>query len=115
MALLVTGALVATLLGMSGSPVDVPTWAWLVLAAVVVVSLAVDLLGHRGERGAGRNRAIAWSVAWLGVALAFGLWIAVQFGQESAEDFATAWLLEKSLSIDNLFVFLVVFARLQIP
>src|SRR5947209_5359830 len=39
---------------MSGSAVDVPLWAWLVLAAVVVISLAVDLLGHRGERGRGR-------------------------------------------------------------
>ncbi len=94
---------------------EVPFWAWLVLAGVVVVSLAADLVGHRGDHGQGRKRAVLWSVAWLVVAIAFAGWIALQFGGRVAGEFATAWLVEKSLSVDNLFVFLVVFARFGIP
>jgi tellurite resistance protein TerC len=93
----------------------VPFWAWLVLGGVVVVGLLVDLVVHRGNHGQGRSRAIIWSVAWITLALGFGGWIAFQFGQEAAEVYFTAYLVEKSLSVDNLFVFLIIFSRLRIP
>ena len=94
---------------------DVPFWAWLVLGAVVVVSLGVDLVGHRGNHSTGRKGAVIWSAAWIGVATAFTGWIAMEFGGAAAIEFGTAYLIEKSLSIDNLFVFLIVFATLKIP
>jgi tellurite resistance protein TerC len=97
------------------APLDVPTWAWLFLGAVVLCSLAIDLLAHRGEGGGGRRWALAWSGAWIALALAFGGWIAFQFGLPAAEAYTTAYLIEKSLSVDNLFVFLLVFTRLNIP
>ncbi len=99
----------------SPATLAVPFWAWFVLGSVVVVSLVVDLLGHRGSHGLGRKQAFAWSAAWITVALGFGVWVGLRFGREAAEDFFTAFLVEKSLSIDNLFVFLVIFARLKIP
>ncbi len=93
----------------------IPTSAWLVFGAVVAVSLAADLLGHRSGRSQSRGSAIAWSVVWITVALLFGAWVWRALGRDAGEDFLTAWLIEKSLSVDNLFVFLVLFDRLRIP
>ena len=97
------------------APLEVPLWAWLTLGVVVAVSLGIDLVGHRGDHGQSRRAAIVSSVLWIALALAFGGGVAVMFGMDVAEDYLTAYLVEKSLSIDNLFVFLIIFARLQIP
>jgi tellurite resistance protein TerC len=94
---------------------EVPFWSWLVFGGIVLASLAIDLVAHRGGRGTSRRSAIVWSVVWIVVALAFGVGVAVMFGRGAGEDFITAYLIEKSLSVDNLFVFLVVFSRLGIP
>jgi tellurite resistance protein TerC len=56
-----------------------------------------------------------WSLFWIATALAFNVFVAVRFGLEAGEQFLAAYLLEKSLSVDNLFVFLLVFGALQIP
>jgi tellurite resistance protein TerC len=97
------------------SSAEIPYSAWLVFAGVVAVSLAADLFGHRGGRSLSRRAAAVWTVVWVSVALLFGGWVALALGRDSAEDFVTAWLIEKSLSVDNLFVFLVVFGNLRIP
>jgi tellurite resistance protein TerC len=94
---------------------EIPQTAWLIFGAVILVSLAADLFGHRGGRGVGRRAAVIWSLVWISVALLFGLWVALALGRDSAEEFLTAWLIEKSLSIDNLFVYLVIFERLRVP
>jgi tellurite resistance protein TerC len=93
----------------------VPSWAWVVFAVVVTVSLVVDLVGHRGDHETGRKTALIWSAVWIAVSLAFCAWIGLEFGRADATDFLTAYVMEKSLSIDNLFVFLVVFSLLKIP
>jgi tellurite resistance protein TerC len=93
---------------------EIPYAAWLVFGGVVVMSLGADLFGHRGGRSLSRRAAAIWTVVWISVALLFGGWVALSLGRDSAEDFLTAWLIEKSLSIDNLFVFLVIFDRLRI-
>jgi tellurite resistance protein TerC len=93
---------------------EIPYSAWLVFGGVVAVSLAADLFGHRGGRSLSRRAAVVWSLVWISVALLFGGRVAASLGRDSAEDFVTAWLIEKSLSIDNLFVFLVVFDRLRV-
>jgi tellurite resistance protein TerC len=97
------------------SSAEIPFSAWLVFAGVVAVSLAADLFGHRGGRSLSRRAASVWTVVWVSVALLFGGWVAVALGRDSAEDFVTAWLIEKSLSVDNLFVFLLVFGNLRVP
>lgn len=61
------------------------------------------------------KRAIVWSCVWVACAVAFGVGLAVVRGPEVAGEFAAAYLLEKSLSIDNVFMFYVVFAALAIP
>jgi tellurite resistance protein TerC len=99
----------------SAAQLDVPVWAWVLFGGVVLVSLAIDLLAHRTDERHSRARAIGWSIAWVALGMLFGVWVALQFGREAAEDYLTAYLVEKSLSVDNLFVFLVVFQRLRIP
>lgn len=93
----------------------VPVWAWALLAVVVCISISIDLFAHRGDHTDSRKRALAWSIGWIVLALAFNAFVAVQFGAEAGEQFLAAYLLEKSLSVDNLFVFLLVFASLRIP
>jgi len=87
---------------------------WAVFAGVVTVSLVVDLVLHRGHRRASRRAAIVWSVTWIATALAFAAWIGIRLGHGPAEDFLTAYLVEKALSLDNLFMFLLVFGRMRI-
>ncbi|MGE0548259.1 MAG: TerC/Alx family metal homeostasis membrane protein [Kofleriaceae bacterium] len=97
------------------SPIIVPVWAWALLALVVSVSISIDLFAHRGDHVDSKRRALAWSIGWICVALLFNVFVAVRFGLEAGEQFLAAYLLEKSLSVDNLFVFMLVFASLQIP
>ena len=93
----------------------VPLWAWATFAAVVVLMLAVDLLAHRRAHEIGFREAARWSAIWVAVALAFGLVVTFTLGSTAGVEFTTAWLLEKSLSVDNLFVFALIFAYFRVP
>ncbi|MDT4945798.1 MAG: tellurite resistance protein TerC, partial [Pseudonocardiales bacterium] len=93
----------------------VPLWGWIAFAAVVLVMLTVDLVAHRAAHVIGFREAAAWSGVWVGVSLAFALVLGLTLGTGPAVDFTTAWLLEKSLSVDNLFVFAVIFAYFKVP
>lgn len=93
----------------------VPLWAWLAFAAVVVVMLAIDLLAHRRDHVIGFREAAAWSGVWVGVSLVFALVVGLTLGADPAVQFTTAWLLEKSLSVDNLFVFALIFGYFRVP
>ena len=94
----------------------VDLWIWIAFGAFVVAMLALDLLafGRRGEVVSFR-RAVVWSVGWtlLGLAFALVLW-GWQGGAFAEEDLA-GFLIEKSLSIDNLFVFALIFAYFNVP
>jgi tellurite resistance protein TerC len=93
----------------------VPLWAWLVFGAIVVVMLSIDLLVHRGAHVIGFREAAIWSAVWVGIALLFGLVVFLTLGVTPGVEYTTAWLLEKSLSVDNLFVFAVIFAYFKVP
>ncbi|TMQ12705.1 MAG: TerC/Alx family metal homeostasis membrane protein [Deltaproteobacteria bacterium] len=97
------------------SELIVPAWAWGLLAGVMLVLIAIDLFAHRGDRVDSRGRALVWSVVWIAAAVGFGGFVAVWFGAAAAEQFFAAYLLEKSLSVDNLFLFVVIFGALGIP
>ncbi|AKV01550.1 Integral membrane protein TerC [Labilithrix luteola] len=94
---------------------DVPPTAWIVLGITVVVALAVDLLAHRGGRLDSQRSALAFSGAWVALSILFGLGVTITLGKDAGAEFASAYLLEKSLSVDNLLVFYLVFSRLSIP
>lgn len=88
---------------------------WGVFLAVVGVALVADLASSRGTSPPSMRAAIAWSAVWIGAGLGFGAWIAVRFGHGPGVDYLTAYLLEKSLSVDNLFLFLLIFEQTGIP
>ena len=94
---------------------DVPLWAWVALGAVIVVMLAIDLLAHRGAHVIRFKEAAAWSAVWVAIALAFGGVLFWAYGAEAGTAYTTAWLLEKSLSVDNLFVFALIFGYFKVP
>ncbi|PVC84345.1 TerC family protein [Streptomyces sp. CS131] len=94
---------------------DVPVWLWIVFAVTVVVSLTVDLLAHRKAHVIGFKEAGLWSALWVGLALVFGGVVFLTLGTTAGTEYTTAWLLEKSLSVDNLFVFALIFAYFKVP
>jgi len=95
----------------TGSPM-----AWVVFAAVVIVMLALDLgVFHRKAHVIGAREAAVWSAVWISVALLFNLGIYFYSGSDRALEFFQAWLIEKALSVDNLFVFLVAFSYFAVP
>src|SRR3989442_14578670 len=61
------------------------------------------------------RRNLAWSAGWIALALTFGGWIALSRGSTAAAEYYAAYLLEKSLSVDNIFVFVIIFSELHIP
>ncbi len=94
---------------------DVPFWLWIVFVVIVVVSLAVDLFAHRTAHTIGFREATAWSAAWITLAVLFGGVVFLVVGTDAGVEYTTAWLLEKSLSVDNLFVFALIFSYFQVP
>jgi TerC family integral membrane protein len=69
----------------------------------------------QGTAGGPWSRNVARVVFWVGVGLAFGIWVAVAHGPAAAAEYYAAYLLEESLSIDNIFVFVIIFGQLHIP
>jgi len=89
---------------------------WLAFGCSVAAMLLVDLLafGRRGERIPLR-RALVWSVAWTLLGLAFAVFLWLWQGREPAGEYLAGYLIEKSLSIDNLFVFALIFTYFGVP
>ncbi len=95
---------------------NVAPWMWVVFHAVIAVMLAVDLgIFNRRPHELSLKEAVIWSVVWIAVALAFNGLIWFFWGAEAALEFFTAYLVEKSLSADNIFVFAVIFSYFGVP
>jgi tellurite resistance protein TerC len=93
-----------------------PTWAWLLFLAVVAVLLALDLgVFHRGEKKIGIRESLWTSAFYILAALLFAGWIWSSFGGDHAIRFLTGYFIEKSLSLDNVFVISLIFGYLAIP
>jgi tellurite resistance protein TerC len=89
------------------------TTEWIVFWVVVAGALSIDLAV--GRRGATLRSAALWSAIWIGLGVAFGAWIALRLGSDAWITYLTAYVLEKSLSVDNLFVFILIFSLTGIP
>jgi tellurite resistance protein TerC len=90
--------------------------AWAIFAVIVFGMLLIDLgVFHRKAHAVGLREAIAWSLVWVMLSLLFAGGIWWWHGSDDALLFVTAWLVEKSLSLDNIFVFMVIFGYFRVP
>ena len=98
------------------NPVEYPYWVWIFFFAVVLSALFVDIgIVNRRSHTPSRKETVIWSGVWVSLAIAFGGFILWQFGLPHAKLFLTGYLIELSLSVDNLFVFLLIFTFFKVP
>ena len=90
-------------------------WAWVAVVVFILAMLAVDLMMHRDAHAISTREALTWSGVWIAIALAFGGVLWATLGGEAAGSYYAGWLIEKSLSVDNLFVFALLFSFFAVP
>ncbi len=95
---------------------EITLTTWVVTVAVIVGLLALDLLvGWIKPHAVGFREATAWSVFYVAIALAFGLWFMSTYGTQLGSEYFAGYLVEKSLSVDNLFVFVLIMTTFAVP
>ena len=93
-----------------------PLWLWVGFNLFVLAMLALDLgVFHRRSHAISKKEALVWSVFWVALSLLFTLGVWHFAGGRKALEFFTGYLIEKSLSLDNIFVFLVIFTYFRVP
>ena len=90
-------------------------WAWVAVVGFIMAMLAVDLFFHRDEHVLSTREALTWSLIWIVISLAFGGVLWATLGSEAAGSYYAGYLIEKSLSVDNLFVFALLFQFFAVP
>jgi integral membrane protein, TerC family len=94
----------------------VPDWAWPATIGLVAVLLTIDfVVAARRPHTVGLREATFWSTFYIGIALLFGLAVWVVAGSTAGTEYLTGWVIEKSLSVDNLFVFVIIMRRFTVP
>jgi tellurite resistance protein TerC len=95
---------------------EYPMWVWIFFFAIVLIALFVDIgIVNRHAHAPTRRETFVWSAVWISLALLFNVFILSQFGIAHAKLFFTGYLIELSLSVDNLFVFLLIFSYFKVP
>jgi len=93
-----------------------PSWLWLSFSVAIVVLLIIDLsLFGKSMDKFSRKKALLESGIWVSLALIFNVWFGLEYGKDLGLEFLTGYLVEKSLSVDNLFVILLIFSSFKIP
>ena len=96
--------------------IDVPLWGWAALVATIAALLVADLLVvHRRPHAVGFREAAVESSVWIALGLTFTVVVGALFGGDAAGEYITGYLIEKSLSVDNVFVCAVLFSYFAIP
>lgn len=93
----------------------VELWVWIALLVVVLVMLAVDLFMHRDAHIISVKEAAIWSLIWVAVASVVGGLIWWYFGSEFGMQYFAGYLIEKSLAVDNVFVWAMIFSYFAVP
>ncbi|MER7013875.1 TerC family protein [Saccharopolyspora sp. NPDC000359] len=95
---------------------DITALTWVLTVALIIVLLAVDLvLAALRPHRVGFAEASAWSVAYVVVAVLFGVWFSMQYGGQFGTEYFAGYIVEKSLSVDNLFVFVIIMTTFAVP
>ncbi len=91
-------------------------WMWLIFFGIIALLLALDLgILHRDQHEIGVKESFMLSGCYISISLLFGLWVWHQLGEEKALEYYTGYVIEKSLSIDNIFVMAIIFSAFYIP
>ena len=112
------GSLIASGAGSSSGKVDltIEGWHWPLLLALIGAMLLIDILVvHRNAHEIHTKEAAIESAVWISVGLLFGLVMLWEFGSAAAGEYMGGYLIEKSLSVDNVFVWAVLFTHFQVP
>ena len=95
---------------------DVSFTTWFVVIGAILALIVVDLLTvSRKPHEVKFKEAAGWSIFYIGVAIAFGVWVWQTAGSQFGTEYFAAYLVEKSLSVDNLFVFIIILAQFAVP
>jgi len=98
------------------SYMETPVLFWIIFNAFVLIMLALDLgVFHRKNTEVTVKNALTWTFVWVIIALLFNVIIYFWRGQQQALEYFTGYLIEKALSVDNIFVFIMIFTYFQIP
>ena len=93
----------------------VPLWGWAALTAAIAVMLAIDLFLHRDNHVISFREAAVWSSIWIAAGLGFGVIVWWVYGAEVSGTYYAGYLIEKALSVDNVFVFALIFTYFAVP
>jgi tellurite resistance protein TerC len=95
---------------------DVTLLTWALVIVAIIALIVVDLLTvSRKPHDVMFKEAATWSIFYIGVAIAFGVWVWQTAGSQFGTEYFAAYLVEKSLSVDNLFVFIIILAQFKVP
>lgn len=93
----------------------VETWMWFAVLAGIIAMLLIDLFAHRHAAEISMREAAGWSIFWVTLGLGFGGLIWAYFGPEFAQEYYSGFLIEKSLAVDNVFIWALIFASFGVP
>ena len=95
---------------------DVSLTVWSITIGAIIVLIAVDLFTVSAKPHEVKfKEAASWSLFYIGIAVAFGVWVWQEYGSTAGTEYFAAYLVEKSLSVDNLFVFVIILAQFAVP
>jgi tellurite resistance protein TerC len=95
--------------------IEVPLWGWGAFIALLAALLSIDLVVHRGNHAPTAKRALVESAAWVACGLAFSVVVLLAWGGQAFGEYMSGYVIEKSLSIDNVFVWAIIFTTFAIP
>lgn len=95
--------------------INASTMAWVGLIAAIVVMLAIDLIRHRDDHAPTPSEALKESIGWVACGLTFGAVVFFTWGSQAFGEYISGYLIEKSLSVDNVFVWSLIFTTMAIP
>ena len=94
---------------------NVTTGLWLLVLGLIIAMLAIDLFAHRKASVISLKEAAIWSAVWVSLGLGFGVYIWTEFGAEFGQQYFSGFVIEKSLAIDNVFVWALIFSAFAVP
>ena len=101
--------------GVPGEDIAVPAWLWVFFLVVVIGLICFDLVLHRDDHEISVKEAAGWSAFWIVISLAFGGLVFAVLGASAGTQYLTGYVIEKSLSVDNVFVWAVILGYFAVP